>query len=252
MARTSQKGTKNGGERKDAADHGVEIAFGQRGDDGERVNGSADGAPGDGSGVGDEIERGGVEGFEAEADHEGAGDGHGSTEAGRTFDECAEAKSDEEKLQAAVGSDGGDGLLHDFELAGFDGDVVEEDGGDDDPDNFHEAERGAVEEAGDGEFGGHAEDEDGAEDGGGGAGDGAPVGADFKPGEESEEDNDGEGGDQGGEPPVAEGIVDLCPGHDKCGKNYLMNCFDGGEQESEEVPSRAEAPGSAAAGSSDP
>ena len=177
------------------------------------MNGNADGAEGDGSGVGDEVERGGLKGFEAEADHESASDGDGRAETGAAFDECAEAEGDEEELQAAVGSDGGDGLLHDFKLAGVDGDVVEEDGGDDDPNDFEEAVGGAVEEAGEGEGRGHVEDEDGAEDGGCGAGDGANVGADFETGEQAEKDDDGERGDEGGEPPMMEGIVDLGPGH---------------------------------------
>ena len=130
------EGHDDGGDGENAADHGVEIAFGKSGDGGERVNGSADGAPSDGSGIGDEIERGGVEGFEAEADHESTGDGDGRAETCAAFDEGAEAESDEEKLEAAVGRDGGDGVLHDFKLAGLDGDVVEKNGGDDDPDDF--------------------------------------------------------------------------------------------------------------------
>ena len=88
------KRNENGGERKDAAKHDVEVVFGERGDYGEGVNGCADGAPGDGSGVGDEIERGGVEWIEAKADHEGSGDGDGSAEAGGAFDECAETEGD--------------------------------------------------------------------------------------------------------------------------------------------------------------
>ncbi len=103
------------------------------------MHGNADGAPSTGSGVGDEVESGGVKGLEAEADHESAGDGDGSAESGAAFDERAEAEGDEKELKAAIGSDGGDGLLHDFELAGLDGDVVEKDSGDDNPDDFEEA-----------------------------------------------------------------------------------------------------------------
>jgi hypothetical protein len=57
------------------------------------------------------------------------------------------------------------------------------------------------------------EDEDGAEDGGGGAGDGAKVRADFETSEQAEKDDYGKCGDEGGEPPVAEGIVNLVPSH---------------------------------------
>ena len=146
------EGNDDGRDGKNAADHGGEVAFREGGDGDERVDGNADGAEGDRSGVGDEIESGGLKRLEAEADHEGAGDGDGRAETRAAFDEGAETKSDEEKLEATIGSDGGDGLLHDFKLAGFDGDVVEEDGGDDDPDDFEEAVGGTVEEAGEGEL----------------------------------------------------------------------------------------------------
>ena len=129
---------------KDAADHGADVGFGKPGNGGERVDGSADGAPGDRRGVGDQVERGGVEGAKAEADHERASDGDGRAESGATFDECAEAERDEQNLQAAIGRDAGDGFLHDFELAGFDGNVVEVDGGENDPGDFQDAERDAV------------------------------------------------------------------------------------------------------------
>jgi hypothetical protein len=144
------------------------------------VDGNADGAPGDWGGVGDEVESGGVKGLEAEADHESAGDGDGSAESGAAFNERAEAESDEKELEAAVGSDGGDGLLHDFELAGLDGDVVEEDGGDDNPDDFEEAVGGTVGKAGESELWGHVENKDGTKKGGRGAGNGAEMGADFE------------------------------------------------------------------------
>ena len=155
------------------------------------MNWRANGAPGYWSGVGDEVERGGVKGFEAEADHERAGDSYWGAETGAAFDESAEAEGDEEELEAAVWGDGGDGLLHDFKLAGFDGDVVEKDGGDDDPNDFEEAVGGAVEEAACGHLGGHVEDEDGAEDGCGGAGDCAEMRADFESSEQAEKNYDG-------------------------------------------------------------
>jgi hypothetical protein len=160
------------------------------------VDGSANSAPRDGSGVGDEVECGGVEGFEAEADHKSASDGDRGTETGTAFNESAEAEGYEEELEAAVGSDGRDGLLHDFKLARFDGDVVEENGGDDDPDDFEEAVGGAVEEAAEGHLRGHMENEDGAEDSSGGAGNGAKMGADLEAGEQAEKNDDGESGNQ--------------------------------------------------------
>src|SRR2546429_1390510 len=47
------------------------------------------------------------------------------------FDEGAETESDQENLQAAIGGNGRDRLLHDLELASLDGYVIEEDGGED-------------------------------------------------------------------------------------------------------------------------
>ncbi len=209
------EGKDDGSDGKNAADHGADVAFGKSRDAYKRVNGDADGAESDGSGIGDEVEGGGLKGLEAETDHEGAGDSDGGAEASAAFDERAEAKSYEEELQAAVGSDGRDGLLHDFKLAGVDGDVVEIDGSDDDPDDFEKAVGGAVEEAGDGQLGGHVEDEDGAQDGSGGAGDGAKVNADFETGEQAEKDEDGKRSDESGKPPVVEWVVDLRPGQGK-------------------------------------
>src|SRR5579859_1128372 len=187
---------------KNAADHGAQVTFRERGYGGERVHGNADGAPSNGSGVGDEVESGGVKGLEAEADHEGASDGDGSAESGAALNERAKAESDEKELEAAVGSDGGDGLLHDFELAGLDGDVVEKDGGDDDPDNFEEAIGGTVGKAGKSQLRGHVEDEDGAKNRGSGAGNGAEMGADFEAGEQAEKDNDGKRSNESGEPQI--------------------------------------------------
>jgi hypothetical protein len=103
------------------------------------VNRGADGAPGNRRGVGDEIERGGLKGLETEANHEGAGDRDGGTKSCGAFNESPEAEGHKKELQAAIGSDGGDGLFHDFELPGFDGNVIKKDGSDDDPDDFEEA-----------------------------------------------------------------------------------------------------------------
>jgi hypothetical protein len=57
------------------------------------------------------------------------------------------------------------------------------------------------------------EDEDGTEDGGGGTGDGTEMRADFETGEQAKKDNDWQSGNESGEPPMAEGIVNLVPSH---------------------------------------
>src|SRR6266403_976479 len=72
----------DGGDRKNAADHGAEVTFIQRGDDRERMDGSADSAPSHRRGVGDEVERGGLKGSKSKADHESSGDGDRRAESG--------------------------------------------------------------------------------------------------------------------------------------------------------------------------
>jgi hypothetical protein len=74
-------------------------------------------------------------------------------------------------------------------------------------------------------------DENGAENRGGGASDGAEVGADFETGEQTEKNDYGKRGDEGGEPPMAEGIVNLIPSHRQSsgGKwdsiSMILNCL---------------------------
>ena len=102
-------------------------------------------APGHGRGVGEQAHRRRLEGREAEADQERARDGHGRAAPARALQERAEAERDEHGLQALVGGQGRDRLLHDLELARLHGDVVEEDRRDDDPGDAQEAEDEAVE-----------------------------------------------------------------------------------------------------------
>src|SRR5882762_1410201 len=155
----------------------------------------------------------GVERFEAEPEHESAGNRHGSAKARRSFNERAETKSHQEKLQAAVRRDGGDRLLHDFKLAGFDGNVVKKDRGDDDPDNFQQAERAAVQQTGNRQLRRHSKYKNRAKNGRRGPGDGTPVWPHLEAGEQSEQYNDWQRGNQSGEPPVAKRIVHLRPSH---------------------------------------
>src|SRR5437870_9792553 len=56
-------------------------------------------------GVGDQVERRGVERFEAQADHEGAGDSHRSAEPSRTLNERAEAKGHQRSEERRVGKE---------------------------------------------------------------------------------------------------------------------------------------------------
>ena len=59
------------------------------------------------------------------------------------------------------------------------------------------------------------EDKDGTKKGGCGAGNGAEMGADFEAGEQAEKDNDGKRGNESGEPPMVERVIDLSPGQGK-------------------------------------
>src|SRR5713226_8562729 len=185
----------------------------------------ADGAPGDRRSIGDEVERGGLKGLKTEADHERAGDCDGSAESGGAFDESAEAEGHEQKLQTAIGRDRGDGLLHDFELAGFDGNVVEKNGGDDDPDDFEEAKSRAVEKATNSEARGHSENDDCANDGGCGAGDGAKMRPHSKSRQQAQQDDDWQRRDESGKPPMSQRIVNLSPSHSRTSSTLAIAKF---------------------------
>ena len=154
------------------------------------MDGSADGAPSHRRRVSDEVERGGLKGSKPKADHEGSGDGDRRAKSSGAFNESTKAKGHQQKLQAAIGRDGGDGLLHDFELAGRDGYVIEKYRGDDDPDDFEKAERGAIKKATQCQAGGHSQYENRTEYRGRGAGDGAKMRPHFQPRQKTEQDDD--------------------------------------------------------------
>ena len=68
-------------------------------------------------GVGDQGQAGRIERREADADQQRGGNGHRSAEPRRPFQERAKRERDQQCLHAAVGRNGGHGLLDDFELA---------------------------------------------------------------------------------------------------------------------------------------
>ena len=94
----------------------------------------------------------------------------------------APKQNDQQDLQAAVGGDTGHRFLHSLELASFHRDVVEVDGGEDNPGNFEKAEGDAIDEAHGGKLSGHFEETDGDDDGSQGAGYGAPMRLHFEAG----------------------------------------------------------------------
>ena len=73
---------------------------------------------------------------ETETNHERAGNRDRRSEARSALDERAKTKRNKQHLQAAVGRNPRNRFLHDFKLAGFDGNVVQVDGGENDPCDF--------------------------------------------------------------------------------------------------------------------
>src|SRR5262249_53217941 len=108
----------------------------------------------------------------------------------------SKAERNEQKLQPAIGSDRGHRLLHDFELAGIDGDVIEKNGGDYDPDDFEKPERCAVEEAAGGKLIGHLKNDDCHQNCGNGSSNRAQMGTNLESCEQAEENDEGEGGNE--------------------------------------------------------
>ena len=98
-------------------------------------------------------------------------------------------------------------------MAGFAGEVVHEDDVQDDPANGEEAVKDAEDGGHRAHFQGHAEDCAGDEEGSGEAEKGGKMGLDAEDGKGAEEYQNGNRGDEGGEQPVASGIVVLGPGH---------------------------------------
>ncbi len=116
-----------------------------------------------------------MERLDPEADHEGSCDRHRCPESRCTLDEGTKAKRHEQELQPAVGRDPRDRLLHDLELAGEDGNVVEIDRRQHDPGDLQHAESDSVHEAHGREPQRHPEDDHGDRHRRSRAGDRAPV-----------------------------------------------------------------------------
>src|SRR5260370_818792 len=183
------EGHDDGGDGQNASDHGVHVRFGKQCDGGEHVHRRADRAPSYRRGIGDQVQRGSMEGLEAQTDHEGAGDGHRRTESRAALDEGAKAESNEQELQTAIRGDAANGGLHDLEVSGADRDVVEKDGRNDNPHDIHQAGSDTVEKALASQGSGHMEDEDGDEDRSGGSGQRGPVRFDAQAGQQNTQNN---------------------------------------------------------------
>src|SRR5215213_447143 len=189
-------------ERQLAADHGRQLVQGQAGDAGQGDERGADGPEGDRGGVADQRQAGRGQGLEPEPDEHGRADGDRRAEPGGALDEGPEAEGDQQDLDAPVDRQPGDGVADLLELAGLDGDVVDEDGAEHDPADREQPEGGPVGGGGDGRLRRHPEHHHGHQQRGGQPGEGGQVGLDPQQPEQPEQHDDRQGGDEGGEQDV--------------------------------------------------
>ena len=151
--------------------------------------------------------------LEAEAGEHGGADRDGGAEAGDALDERPEAEGDEERLDAPVVGEAGERAPDHVEVAAGDGQVVEEDGVQDDPADRPQAEGHAVGGGGDGEADRHAPDEPGEDEGRRGPGHRRLPRGRAHDGEQHGEDDEGQRGHQGREEDAAgDGVVGLVEG----------------------------------------
>ena len=80
---------------------------------------------------------------ETQADEKRTGDCHRGSAATGAFQESSKTECNQNCLQARIGGECGNRFLHHLKLSGFDCNVVEENGGDDDPGNPHKSEHNA-------------------------------------------------------------------------------------------------------------
>jgi hypothetical protein len=103
-----------------------------------------------------QAEAGREERFETEPRQHGRRDGYGGSESTRAFNECAECESDEQSLQALVAGEAADRVLDDLEFSGFDGEAIEQQGGENDPSDGEDSIGGSVNAGAREERNGHA------------------------------------------------------------------------------------------------
>ncbi|MCY1416253.1 hypothetical protein D9M71_317550 [compost metagenome] len=120
----------------------------------------AQGAESDWRSVGDQAQAGGVQRVEAQAHQQSGGNGYRCAETCRTFEEGAEAETDQQHLQALVIGDRQHRAADHFELAALDRQFVEEHRRDDDPGDRPQAIGKTVSGGGKRHVGGHLEGED--------------------------------------------------------------------------------------------
>mgnify|MGYP000362506239 CR=1 FL=1 len=202
-----------GEERQLAADHRAEIKEIEAGERGEGDQRRAERPERNRGGVADQREFRGFERTETEPDHERAGDRDRRAEAGGALDEGAERKRDQQRLNAPVARDTGDLFLKDGELAGFNGELVDEDRVEDQPADGQQAEGGAIAGGREGERGGHTVGEDRGREREEECRDRGEMRADVPEGEQPEQRDHRNGRQEGGQGEAAERGVVLGPSH---------------------------------------
>lgn len=123
------------------------------------------GPEGHGSRVGDQDRHGRAQRLDSEGEDHGRRDGHGRPESGQGLEETPEAKGNQDRLDADVASsDAVEGQPQILESARFDGDLVEPQGRDDDPDDGEGPIGQALRSGHQGEPDGHLEADHGDDD----------------------------------------------------------------------------------------
>ncbi len=134
----------DGKERELPADHAAQLMQVEAGDGGERDDRRAEGAECDWGGVGDQRQARRCQRREAEPDQHRRRDRDGRAEPGRAFEKGAQAKRDEQELEAAVVADGADGPLKDGEFALLARELIQENDVENDPADGQQSEGRAV------------------------------------------------------------------------------------------------------------
>ena len=186
---------------------------GQSRDGREREDRRADRAERNRGSVGDERQSGGVERRESQAHQERRADRDRRPEPGRALDERAERERNQQRLDAPIGRQVRHRRLDDAELAGFDRQVVQEDRVDDDPADWQQPVRRAVDRRRRGGRRRHAVDHHRDRERRHEPGQRGPMRFPLEDAERHEQQHDRQRRGRGTEPGVAERIVDLNPGH---------------------------------------
>ncbi|MNF54347.1 hypothetical protein D3C84_357740 [compost metagenome] len=147
-------------QRQLAAGHGADLERVDTGHLPGNDDRNAQGAEGHRRGVGDQAQAGRVQRVEAKTYQQRSGNRHGCAKTGCTFEEGAEAETDQQNLQALVIGDRQDRTADDFKLPALDRQFVEEHRCHDDPGDRPQAISEAIPGGGERHIDRHLEGED--------------------------------------------------------------------------------------------